>query len=113
MKIPTDLSPASTAWVADIVDHFEIDPHHERLLTLAAQAWDRCQEARALLDKDGIIIGGREGGSRAHPAVAVERDSRAAFAALVKQLQLDGDDDKRPPGRPAGIFHAANGRRLT
>jgi hypothetical protein len=38
-------------------------------LQLACEAWDRSQEARALLDKDGLTIR-TDGGLKAHPAVA-------------------------------------------
>ena len=34
---------------------FELDDHHVRLLTLAAEAWDRCAQARFALDKSGTI----------------------------------------------------------
>ena len=87
-------------------------PVHESLarLVLAAEAWDRCQQAREILKREGITIEGREG-VKTHPCIAIERDSRAAFASLLKQLNLDEED--RQPGRPAGIFHAANGRRIS
>jgi hypothetical protein len=62
-----------------VTDEYELEPHHERLLQAAAEAWDRLQEAREVLRKDGTYVEGRYG-KRAHPAVAVERDSRIAFA---------------------------------
>ena len=62
---------------------------HLKLLQAACEAWDRLQEARELLAKDGLCIAGREGGLRPHPAVSIERDSRIAFARLVRELDLD------------------------
>src|SRR5262245_22176067 len=113
MKAPKHLTPDSQSWWAAICEEYAMQSHHHRLLTLAAEAWDRAQQAREILDKDGITIEGREGGMRAHPCVAIERDSRAAFASLVKQLGLDDEGETRAPGRPAGIFHTANGKRAS
>jgi hypothetical protein len=47
------------------------------------------QEARELLQRDGLVISGREGGMRPHPAIAIERDSKIGFARLVRELDLD------------------------
>jgi P27 family predicted phage terminase small subunit len=96
---PTHLSQDSKAWFSTVVSDYELQDHHIKLLTLACESWDRCAEARAQLKKDGIVIEGREGGVRPHPAVAIERDSANRFAALVKQLGLDEEQTPRM-GRP-------------
>jgi hypothetical protein len=93
------LRPETAAWFVSVVGDYMLEPHHVRLLTLAGEAWDRCAEAREQLAREGLTVEGREG-VKTHPAVAIERDSRAAFAALVKQLGLDDIEDPRRPGRP-------------
>ena len=68
-----------------------------RLLQLAGEAWDRCQEAREAIARDGLIVLTT---GRAHPAVAIERDSRLAFARLIRELDLDAEPPaswSRPP----------------
>ena len=65
-----------------------------RLLQAAVECWDRLQQARELLARDGLVIEGREVGMRPHPAAAIERDSRIAFARLIRELDLDVE----PPG---------------
>jgi hypothetical protein len=67
---------------------------------LAAEAWDRTQQAREILARDGITVEGREG-VKAHPAIMIERDSRLAFARLVAQLSLDNDEPVAPDVRSA------------
>lgn len=75
---------------------WHLEPHHMRLLTLAAEAWDRCTEARERIAEEGLTIKDRFGQLRAHPAVAIERDSRLAFARLIRELQLDVEEPEAP-----------------
>jgi phage terminase small subunit len=79
-----------------------LEDHHVRLLTLAAESWDRCQQARRLLKKDGLTTATKDGGLRAHPAVRIEVESRLAFARLLRELDLDLE---APPAasRPAPL----------
>ena len=79
---------------------WDLEEHHIRLLTLACEAWDRCEQARQVIDEKGLTTATREGGEKLHPAVRVESDSRLAFARLVRELDLDLDqaaESKRPP----------------
>ena len=91
LKAPAHLRPDTSAWWASVHQEYDLGEHHARLLLLACEAFDRCCEAREILARDGIVIGGREAAARPHPAVAIERDSRLAFARLVAQLSLDAE----------------------
>jgi hypothetical protein len=84
-----------------VLREFDLDEHHVRLLTLAAEAWDRTQGAREAVALHGAVYEDRFGQPRAHPEVAIERDSRIAFARLLRELDLDGEPgpDPRPPRR--------------
>src|SRR5262245_13682438 len=95
---PRHLKAATRLWWSQTVADFLLEAHHLRLLTLAAEAWDRCQQARAILDKKGLTYSDR-GRPRTRPEVAVERDSRLAFARILRELGLDTDaaPDVRPP----------------
>jgi P27 family predicted phage terminase small subunit len=94
---PAYLRPETRQWWNQVVDGFELEPHHVRLLTLAASAWDRAEEARERVKKDGAYLKDRFGQLRAHPAVAVERDCMVAFARLLRELALDAGEPDRPP----------------
>lgn len=59
------------------------------LLQAAAESWDRIQEAREILAREGSIVTDRYGKPKAHPAVGIERDARVVFARLVRELELD------------------------
>lgn len=98
-KTPEYLRPATRKWWASVVADYELEEHHIRLLTLACEAWDRTAEAREALSEAGMFTEDRFGQLRPHPAVGIERDSRLAFARLLRELALDVDEsaESRPP----------------
>ena len=98
---PAHLKPATAAWWAAVLDDYLLEPHHERLLTLAATAWDRAAQARAILDELGLTYLDRFDAPHARPEIAIERDSRTGFARLIRELDLDCDtppEMRRTPG---------------
>ena len=100
-KPPTHLRPETARWWRSVVADYELAPHHVRLLTLAAEAWDRCEQAREILAADGLTYTDRFGQPCSRPEVAIERDSRVAFARLLRELALDVElpaGEARPPG---------------
>jgi len=102
MKAPKHLRLATRRWWLAVVEDYTLESHHLRLLTLAAEAWDRCQEAREALKKHGLTFTDRFGQPHARPEVNIERDSRVAFARLLRELALDVEPPRelgRPPGR--------------
>jgi phage terminase small subunit len=101
VKAPQHLAKSTRDWWSSVVRDYSLEEHHTRLLTLAAEAWDRAQEARTTLVTDGTYYVDRFGAPRVHPAVAVERDARLAFARLIRELDLDGEPapDPRMPRR--------------
>ena len=100
-KAPAHLTPETAAWWLHVHADFDLEMHHTRLLTLACEAFDRCGQARAIIDADGPVTRTPDGGMKAHPAVAIERDARLAFARLLRELDLDTEsptERARPPG---------------
>ena len=75
---------------------YELEEHKERVLTLAPESFDRATEARESLERDGAFYLDRFGTPKAHPAVAVERDARLAFARLVRELRLEDHETPEP-----------------
>lgn len=100
-EAPSHLSEATKRWWDQVVTDYELEPHHLRLLRLAAEAWDRGQEAREAINKNGLTFFDRFGTPKARPEVAIERDSRIAFARLLRELCLDLEEpaEARPPRR--------------
>ncbi|HZG28274.1 MAG TPA: P27 family phage terminase small subunit [Ensifer sp.] len=98
-KVPAHLEPETQRWVRQILDEFELESHHFRQLILTAQAWDRAEQARKIIAAEGLTVLDRYGTAKAHPAVAIERDSRTAFHRGIRELALDGENpsESRPP----------------
>ena len=96
---PRHLRDETRKWWQSVVSDYELEPHHLKLLTLAAEAWDRATAARAVIEKKGLTYEDRFGQPKARPEVAIERDSRIGFARLLRELGLDETepDVPRPP----------------
>src|SRR6266700_3182747 len=89
MKSPQHLRADTAAWFETILQEYELDSHHERLLTKACEAWDRSEQAREAIAKHGMTYEDRFGAPRARPECAIERDSRLAFCRMVREIGLD------------------------
>lgn len=105
LHAPKHLSPAGRKLFRRLALDYELDrePHALEVLRLAVEALDRGEEARGVLVRDGAYIPDRFGVLRAHPAVAVERDSRLAALRAFRELSLDATvEDARPPRAGSG-----------
>lgn len=97
---PSHLVAATADWWRLVVAEYELESHHLRLLQAACEAWDRSQQAREAMAVNGTTYNDRFGCPRSRPEVAIERDSRVAFARLVRELGLDiAPPDSRPNRR--------------
>ncbi len=106
---PRHLTPESRALFRSVVDRFELEPRHETILLAALEARDRMTQAREAIERDGAYQPDRYGGSKAHPAIAVERDSRTAMLHAWRQLGLD--DLPEAPSTPRTNPLNVHGRR--
>jgi len=89
-KAPKYLQKSTKRWWKSVISRWCLEDHHVRLLTLAAGAWDRAEQARELLAVHGLTYDDpKTGRPCSRPEIAVERDSRLAYARLVRELDLD------------------------
>jgi phage terminase small subunit len=101
IKAPAHLKPATRAWFMQVCADYDLEPHHLRLLTLAGESWDRGCEAREALERNGLTFTDRWGNPKGRPEIAVERDSRIAFARLCRELDLSEEATPLPARPPA------------
>ena len=59
------------------------------LLEVAARAFARMEEARAILDKEVCVVRDRWKQPKPHPATVVERDARSGLLMALRGLNLD------------------------
>lgn len=100
---PRHLRPGTRRWFGQVLRDYELEPYHIGLLLLVCEAWDRGQQAREVLEEQGLTFVDRFGQPRARPEVAIERDSRVAFARLLREMDIDGEpgpSPRRPPTLP-------------
>ncbi len=88
-KPPKHLRAETSRWWSEVLTEFALDSHHVRLLTKACESWDRSEAAREAIAKHGLTYTDRFDAPRARPECAIERDSRLAFARLVREIGLD------------------------
>lgn len=102
IKAPNHLSKESKKIWAEILTEYSIDDAAGlRILRVALEAYDRAQSARTAIDKTGMMFNDRFGAPKPHPLLPIERDSRAAFLAGMKALNLDLEPLRDRPGRPS------------
>lgn len=109
-RAPSHLAAATRAWWASVAADYDLEQHHYRLLTLAGEAWDRCEQARNLISAEGLVFRDDRNNVRAHPAIGIEKDSRIAFARLLRELDLDVEPPASARSGPPSLRSNA-GRR--
>jgi P27 family predicted phage terminase small subunit len=59
------------------------------VLIVTLEAHQRARQARETVDREGMTVIGRDGQTKVHPLLAVERDARQAFFAGIKALGIE------------------------
>jgi phage terminase small subunit len=90
---PSHLSPRCKTLYRELAADYHLadEPHALETLRLALESLDRAEQARAQIAKDGAYPTDRWGQVKAHPALAVERDSTIRVARLFRELSLDAE----------------------
>ncbi len=99
-RAPCNLSDESKQFWKDVLNDFELESHHLKLLEAACRCWDRIVEAKQQAKADGAYFKDRYGQHKPHPALEVETKNRNLFMRLIRELGLDLENtpkDSRPP----------------
>jgi len=101
-KAPAGLSKEAKGWWQKFVDGWDFDEAALLLLESALESFDRMRQAQAIIKRDGPTQTDRFGQAKVHPAVLIERDSKALLLKQLKALNLDLEPILDRPGRPPG-----------
>jgi P27 family predicted phage terminase small subunit len=103
LKPPKHLRKNTAAWFSSVLSEYDLDSHHILLLQKACEAYDRSEMAREAILKNGMTFNDRFDRPCARPEIAIERDSRLAFARLIREIGLDisPSSESRPNSLPA------------
>ena len=92
-RAPKYLRKPTRDWWEHVAASYEMEGHHLRLLTLAAEAWDRAQQAREDLKKaKSLTYEDRFGCPKKRPEVAIQTESMVVFSRLIRELGLDVEE---------------------
>jgi phage terminase small subunit len=100
IKAPAHLRKLTQAWWEGVNEDYALEPHHIKLLTLAAESWDRATMAREAIAEHGLTFLDRFSSPRKRPEVSIAEAATIAFARLCRELDLSEDsapDENRPP----------------
>jgi phage terminase small subunit len=98
---PGHLTPEAKKIFKNLCDEYEIsDEAGLKILRVSCEAFDRAQAARTAIDTAGMLLIDKFGQQKVNPLLACERDSRSAFLAGLKALNLDLEPLRDKPGRP-------------
>ena len=89
-KPPAHLSVGAKKLWRDLFEEFVLDDAAgAALLRVAVEAFDRAEEARVRIKRDGAVVLDRFRQLKAHPSCAIERDARGQFMAAIRSLKLE------------------------
>jgi hypothetical protein len=99
--LPIDnLRPLTRKWVLDYRRSYILEQHTDRLLVMAASTYDRWEQAREVLDREGPVYLDALGQPKPRPEVAIERDTRIAFARLIREADYEGEGPTEVKSQP-------------
>ena len=101
LQPPRNLGQPGRALWDSVMDEYDIrDSAGIELLALAAQALDRAESCRAVIDEDGELLFSKAG-PKEHPLLKAEISNRSFVARTLQRLGLNLEPIK-PVGRPPG-----------
>lgn len=103
-NIPKHLSKKSKKFFKYVINEYELEEHHIKTLTLACECLDRIEEARVIINEEGIVYYDKWNKPKPHPALKTEEQNKIIFARLIRELNLDYDESNRQPGRPPNLY---------
>jgi phage terminase small subunit len=105
-KPPANLGPAGATLWRSIMSEYAIDDAGGRaLLKQAATAYDRAEQLRIEIERDGEIIRSRSGVPREHPGLRAEMAARSFMVRTLQRLGINLEAVRTAPRQPEWAHH--------
>lgn len=91
---PKHLSASAKTFWCWATETYRLAPDALKVLETACVAWDTGESARKTLQAEGSYYTDRHGVIRVHPAIRVQRESKALFLRSLTTLGLEPPKDK-------------------
>jgi hypothetical protein len=85
-------APEREAWTTILRHHGNFNRAGEILLENALMAMGRARQLRTLIDRDGVLLTGREGLPRKHPLLPTEASFRKLVWSTFKALRISYEE---------------------
>ncbi len=82
-------------WRAIIEEHPDLAADELALLCLACEQADTQDQARKVIDKDGMTYASKSGAVKPRPELSIERQAARLISTFIRQLKLDTEPVKR------------------
>ena len=89
VRPPAHLSRGAKRWWRSVMESSRLGPDSVEILTAAAEAWDRKEDARQLIAEEGIVVHDESGLPIPHPAVQIEGQAADRMARLIRALNVE------------------------
>lgn len=87
-KPPEHLGDVEKKIWGDVVSEYQGTLTSLSMLATGLEAHQRAREARDVIEDEGMVVSGRDGQTKAHPLLTVERDARKAFQQTFRYLGI-------------------------
>lgn len=92
---PRGTGPEGRRLWKSVLSSFDLAEHETVLLRQAARVADVCGDLQAIVDAEGLVLGGK-----VHPALVELRAQRVLLGRLVVALRVPSEDETATAGRP-------------
>ena len=102
--VPDGLGESGQKLFSAVMAQYNItDAGGRELLKQAAQAADRCERLRKIINTDGEIVQGKDGApAKEHPLLRSEVAMKSFLTRTLARLNLDMEPMRPGSGRPSG-----------
>ena len=100
-QAPKHLAAESRRTWRRVLETYDLGPDQVMTLQAMLENWDRAQQAREILAKNGGPLLVEDGRTKRHPAIDVEKQAYSLFQRLQRTLGIDLEPPG-PVGRPPG-----------